>query len=212
MARRRTPHRILLNLALDSALAALALPTAMLLADSDPWPDQAWWFGALPGAVGALLVAGLAVRMPQQYWRYAGLPDLLSVGIAAAGGAALFWAGLLALGAERPANPAFPVLHALALAVLLGLPRVAARIHHARRGPDTGEDPQSVLLVGAGDGADLFIRALAGERRRATAWSASCPCAPAKRGGASAAMRSSARWTRSPPCWKPCATKGGCRR
>ena len=72
------------------------------------------------------------------------------------------WGGLLALGAERPANPAFPIIHALALAVLLGLPRVAARIHHGRRGPDTGMEPQSVLLVGAGDGADLFIRALAG--------------------------------------------------
>ena len=164
MARRRTPHRILLNLALDTVLAALALPAALVLADSAPWPDQAWWLGAMPGAVGALLVAGLAVRMPQQYWRYAGLPDLLSVGIAAAGGAALFWGGLLALDAARPANPAFPVIHALALAVLLGLPRVAARIHHARRGPDTGAEPQSVLLVGAGDGADLFIRALAGER------------------------------------------------
>ena len=163
MARRRTPHRILLNLALDTALAALALPAAMLLAGA-PWPDQAWWFGALPGAVAAVLLAGLAVRLPQQYWRYAGLPDLLAVAVAAAGGAALFWGGLLALGAERPANLAFPVIHALALAVLLGLPRVAARIHHGRRGPDTGAEPQSVLLVGAGDGADLFIRALAGER------------------------------------------------
>jgi len=164
MARRRTPHRILLNLALDSALAGLALPAALLLADPVPWPDEAWWLRALPGAVGALLLAGLPVRLAQQYWRYAGLPDLLSVAVAAGGGAALFWAWLLALGVERPANLAFPVIHALALAVLLGLPRVAARIHHGRRGPDTGVEPQSVLLVGAGDGADLFIRALAGER------------------------------------------------
>ena len=163
MARRRTPHRILLNLALDTVLAAAALPAAMLLAAA-PWPAELWWYGALPGAVAALLLAGLPVRLPQQYWRYAGLPDLLGVVGAAVGGAALFWGGLVALGAERPANPAFPVIHALALAVLLGLPRVAARIHHGRRGPDTGAEPQSVLLVGAGDGADLFIRALAGER------------------------------------------------
>src|SRR5215218_2043118 len=133
MARRRTPHRILLNLALDSVLAALALPMAVMLAAAR-WPGEAWWYGALPGAMAALLLAGLTVRMPQQYWRYAGLPDLLGVAVAAVGGAALFWGGLLALGAERPANLAFPVIHALALAVLLGLPRVAARIHHARRG------------------------------------------------------------------------------
>ena len=163
MARRRTPHRILLNLALDTVLAALALPAALLLVAA-PWPSESWWYAALPGAIAALLSAAFAVRLPQQYWRYAGLPDLLGVVVAAACGAAMFWGGLLALGAERPANPAFPVIHALALAVLLGLPRVAARIHHGRRGPDTGAEPQSVLLIGAGDGADLFIRALAGER------------------------------------------------
>jgi FlaA1/EpsC-like NDP-sugar epimerase len=163
MARRRTPHRILLNLALDSVLAGVALPLAIMLAAAH-WPAEPWWYRAVPGAVAAMLAAGLTVRMPQQYWRYSGLPDLLAVAVAAAGGAALFWGGLLALGAERPTNPAFPVIHALTLAVLLALPRVAARIHHGRRGPDTGEEPQSVLLVGAGDGADLFIRALAGER------------------------------------------------
>ena len=76
---RRAPHRILLNLALDSLIACLALPAAMLLDAPGAWPDEAWWLGALPGAVLALLAAGLPVRLPQQYWRYAGLPDLLGI-------------------------------------------------------------------------------------------------------------------------------------
>src|SRR5690348_9415483 len=95
----RAPHRILLNLLLDSLLAALALPVALLLAaPGSSWPAWGWWAGALPGAVGALLLAGLPVRLPQQYWRYAGLKDLLGIGAAALGGALLFWGGLHAFG------------------------------------------------------------------------------------------------------------------
>jgi O-antigen biosynthesis protein WbqV len=164
---RRAPHRILLNLALDSLIACLALPAALLLDAPGAWPDQAWWLGALPGAVAALLGAGLPVRLPQQYWRYAGLPDLMGIAVAATGAAMLFWGGLLALGAWLPPNPAFPAIHALTLGLMLGLPRIAGRLHHARRAPEATVAPQPVLLVGAGDGADIFIRALAAERQPA---------------------------------------------
>lgn len=165
---RRAPHRILLNLGLDAALAMAALPVALALAAPQASPPLAWWAMALPGAGAALLLAGLPLRLPQQYWRYAGLRDLLAVCGAALGGAALFWLGLLGLDAEwRPPNMAFPGVHALVLAGALGLPRVLARLRHARRGmagPEAVAAAQPVLLVGAGDGADLFIRALAQQR------------------------------------------------
>ncbi|MFZ4406885.1 MAG: polysaccharide biosynthesis protein [Paracraurococcus sp.] len=164
---RRAPHRILLNLALDSLLACLALPAALLLDAPGAWPEDAWWAAALPGAALTLLAAGLPVRLPQQYWRYAGLPDLLGIAAAAIGAALLFWGGLLVLGAWTPPNPAFPAIHALTLGLLLGAPRIAGRLHHARRAPEATLAPQPVLLVGAGDGADIFIRALAGERQPA---------------------------------------------
>ncbi|MBK1658135.1 polysaccharide biosynthesis protein [Paracraurococcus ruber] len=163
---RRAPHRILLNLVLDSLIACLALPVAMLLDAPGAWPPAGWWLGALPGAALALLAAGLPVRLPQQYWRYAGLPDLLGILVAAIGAAVLFWGGLLALGAWIPPNPAFPAIHALTLGLLLGAPRIAGRLHHARRSSES-ITPQPVLLVGAGDGADIFIRALAAERQPA---------------------------------------------
>jgi O-antigen biosynthesis protein WbqV len=165
---RRAPHRILLNLLLDSLLACLALPAAMLLAAPGAWPPEpvalAWWLLALPGAALALLAAGLPVRLPQQYWRYAGLPDLLGIAGAAAMGAILFTGGLRLLDGWEPPNPAFPAIHALTLGLLLGAPRVAGRLHHGRRGHDGVGTAQPVLLVGAGDGANLFIRGLAQER------------------------------------------------
>jgi O-antigen biosynthesis protein WbqV len=165
---RRAPHRILLNLLLDSLLACLALPAAMLLAAPGAWPPEpvalAWWLLALPGAALALLAAGLPVRLPQQYWRYAGLPDLLGIAGAAAMGAILFTGGLRLLDGWEPPNPAFPAIHALTLGLLLGAPRVAGRLHHGRRGHEGVGTAQPVLLVGAGDGANLFIRGLAQER------------------------------------------------
>lgn len=166
---RRAPHRILLNLLLDSLLACLALPGAMLLAAPGAWPPTpGWWAAALPGAALTLLAAGLPVRLPQQYWRYAGLPDVLAIGVAALLGALLFAGGLHLLGGWTPPNAAFPLIHAITLGVFLGAPRVAGRLHHARpggrRGPEGTGTAQPVLLVGAGDGANLFIRGLAQER------------------------------------------------
>ena len=76
---RRAPHRILLNLGLDSLIACLALPVALLLDSPGAWPEEAWWLGALPGAVLALLAAGL-LRRPAGYplgW----LTQLVGVGL-----------------------------------------------------------------------------------------------------------------------------------
>jgi O-antigen biosynthesis protein WbqV len=157
--------RILLNLGLDGLVAAIALPVAVWLAAPGAWPPAAWWLGALPGAVAALLLAGLPLRLPRQYWRFASLPELLASSGAALGGAVLFSAGLHLLGVWRSGNVGFPVIHALVLAALLAAPRIAARLQHAGRAGPLSETPaQPALLVGAGDGADLFIRALAQER------------------------------------------------
>ena len=69
--------RIALNVALDGALAALAVPLARVVADpSGAWLDPPW----LPAAGAAtLLLAGLPFRLPWQYWRFAGINDLLAV-------------------------------------------------------------------------------------------------------------------------------------
>jgi O-antigen biosynthesis protein WbqV len=159
-------NRILLNQGVDAAMAALAVPVALWLAAPGAWPAAgAWWLLGLPAGVAALLLPGWALGLPRQYWRFASLPDLLASSAAAVGAAALFWAGLHGVDAWRPPNLAFPAIHALLLAALLALPRIVARLRHAgRAGPLSDTPAQSVLVVGAGDGADLFLRALSRER------------------------------------------------
>ncbi|MEO3471369.1 nucleoside-diphosphate sugar epimerase/dehydratase [Roseomonas sp. CAU 1739] len=157
--------RILLNLAIDSLLALVALPVAIWAAAPGAWPPHAWWAAALPGAALALVLAGLPLRLPQQYWRFAGPRDLMAVAGAALGAAVLFALGLRLLGAWRPPNDAFPLIHAATLGLLLAGGRVASLLQAARHASEASPDAQNVLLVGAAEGTDLFLRALSRDRR-----------------------------------------------
>ncbi|MBV9736008.1 MAG: polysaccharide biosynthesis protein, partial [Acidisphaera sp.] len=167
MPSRRSLFRVAVNVVLDGGLAALAVPLARWAAiPGAHWAPPAWML--LLGAA-ALLAGGLPFRLSTQYWRFAGIGDLLGVAGASAAGAALFALGLHAAGAPLPSE-SFPAIHGLMLLALLGVPRVAYRLARGHRpgrpahaAPDA--DAQSVLLVGAGEDADLFIRALMQERR-----------------------------------------------
>jgi O-antigen biosynthesis protein WbqV len=159
MATRRSVNRIVLNAGLDGLLAAAAVPLAHWLAD--PGGDALTPLWAIPWGAAALLLAGVPFRLSTQYWRFAGVSDLLGVAAASIAAAALFPVVLHEAGV-LPATPAFPAIHALLLMVLLSLPRVAYRL--MKENPERlHEAAQSVLLVGAGEGADLFIRAVAGD-------------------------------------------------
>ena len=165
MSSQRSVNRILLNVALDGVLAGLATPLARFIADPGGGLLRPLWFVA--GGAITLLVAGLPFRMPQQYWRFAGIEDLLGLVGSCIVSAALFAALLVAAGFPLP-TPTFPVVHALTLIVALGAPRVVYRLRLAQRAGRDGAGAQSVLLVGAADGADLFMRALEyGEGRAA---------------------------------------------
>ncbi len=163
----RPPVRIALNTAIDAALAALAVLLARAVADpAGDWLHPAWHAAA---GAATLLLAGLPFRLPWQYWRFAGISDLLGVAYASALGAALL-AVVLALTGTAPGNPAFPVVYALTLLVLLGAPRVAYRRWRHRRGGvrprGYAPDRPSALVVGAAEDIDLFLRALAWDRRQ----------------------------------------------
>jgi O-antigen biosynthesis protein WbqV len=164
----RAPGRVAMNIALDGLLAALAVPLARAIAT--PYGDWLHPLWSIPAGAATLLLAGLPFRLPWQYWRFAGIGDLLSVACTSALGAALF-AGLFGLTGTISANPAFPAVHALTLLVLLGTPRVAYRWLREHRGaalPSAhAANGLSVLVVGAAEDLDLFLRALARDRRQA---------------------------------------------
>ncbi len=151
-----------MNVALDAALAAVAAVVARWVADPGGGLLHPLWF--LAGGAITLLVGGLPFRLSQQYWRFSAIEDL--VGVA---GGSLVTAGLFALlwlvtGYPLP-TPTFPIVHAMTLMAFLGAPRVFYRMTKVRPKGRTGQPVQSVLLVGAGAGADSFLRALASERR-----------------------------------------------
>jgi FlaA1/EpsC-like NDP-sugar epimerase len=161
----RSLLRIAVNVVLDGCLAAAAVPLARWIADP---AGQALTVGWLPPAgAAAVLVAGLPFGLSLQYWRFVGTGDLLAVAGAGVIGSGILSACMAAAGVTMP-NPAFPAVLALTLLALLGAPRVVYARMQARppMRHDGEEAPASALLVGAGEDADLFLRALAQDRRQ----------------------------------------------
>ncbi len=161
MAPQRFAFRILTNVALDGALAAVAAVVARWIADPGGGLLHPLWF--LSGGAITLLAGGLPFHLSQQYWRFSGIEDLVGVAGGSVVSAVLFALLLLGTGFPLP-TPTFPIVHALTLAAFLGAPRIFYRLMKVRSRPES-PDIQSVLLVGAGDGAAAFLRALSAERR-----------------------------------------------
>jgi len=157
--KQRPFNRILINIALDGALAALAAPLARWIADPQGGLLHPLWFLASGGIT--LLLGGLPFRLSQQYWRFSGLSDLVGVMGGSIACATLFSSLLLLTGFHLP-TVTFPIVHALTLMVLLGTPRLGYRLYRGRPRRASDDTPlQRVVLVGAGDAADAFFRAAA---------------------------------------------------
>jgi O-antigen biosynthesis protein WbqV len=164
MASQRSVNRILLNAALDGALAAVAAVVARWVADPNGGLLHPLWF--IAGGAITLLVGGMPFRLSQQYWRFSGIEDLIGVAGGSVVSAVLFSLVWTVTGYKLP-TPTFPVVHAMTLIGFLGAPRVFYRLAKARQRTVKGRDIQTVLLVGAGEGADSFLRALASDRQQA---------------------------------------------
>src|SRR5450432_3067516 len=121
--------RIAVNVAIDGVLAAMAVPVAWWITDpAGTVPSAAY---TIPMGAAALLLAGLPFRLSQQYWRFAGMGDLLTVTASSGLGAALFTMALFAQGLGPPSSE-FPLAHGLTLLGMLGAPRVAYRWFRSR--------------------------------------------------------------------------------
>ena len=161
MASNRSLSRILVNVTLDGALAAIAAPVARWIADPGGGLLHPLWF--IAGGGITLLLGGLPFRLSQQYWRFSGISDLIGVAGGSVASAGMFSGLLLATGFSLP-TITFPIIHAFVLATFLGAPRLAYRLYHGRSRV-AADDPRlrRVLLIGAGEAADGFLRALAGQ-------------------------------------------------
>jgi O-antigen biosynthesis protein WbqV len=158
MGTRHSTFRIAVNVVLDALLGAGAMLMARLLLAPTADPLTPAW--TVLWAAASLLLAGLPFQLSVQYWRFAGINDLVGVAAASITAAALFSLALHGAGVPLP-TATFPAAHALALMVLLAVPRVFYRL--MQEGSVGAEAAEPVLLVGAGDPADLFMRALAGD-------------------------------------------------
>jgi O-antigen biosynthesis protein WbqV len=159
----RPAWRIGLNIVIDGALAAAAVGVARWVAapQGDPWhPLHQYVVGA-----ACLLLAGLPFGLSRQYWRFAGLSDLLAVANASVLGAVFFIIVARLAGPTVP-SPGFPVIHALVLLVLLGAPRVIYRRLRTRPAGRAADDAPEAVVIGAAEDADLFLRAIAQDRRQ----------------------------------------------
>src|SRR5579863_7749491 len=151
----RSLIRIAVNVVIDGILAALAVPVAWWIASPEGVVPSAG--SLIPLGAAALLLAGMPFRLSQQYWRFAGMGDLLTVAASSALGAALFSSILYGRGLGPPTT-GFPLAHALTLLALLGAPRVAYRWLRSREpNPVAQVDATTVLVVGQTEDCDLFL-------------------------------------------------------
>ena len=164
MPRARSLIRIAVNVAIDGVLAALAVPVAWWITDPSGFVPSP--FALIPLGSMCLFLAGLPFGLSRQYWRFAGMGDLLAVTASAALAAAVFSVILLVPGIKS-AGIGFAIAHGLTLLALLGAPRVAYWWFRARGQNQAAEpDATSVLVLGQTEDCDLFLRALARDRRQ----------------------------------------------
>lgn len=147
--------RIVVNMAGDGVMAAIAAPLARWLSAPQEGLLHPLWF--LAGGVISLSMGGLPFRIFQQYWRFSGLADLMGIAGASVASAFLFTIGLYITGFPLP-SVTFPIIHALVLLMLMGGIRVFYRLVTGWT-PLNRQNYKKVLIVGADTSADLFVRA-----------------------------------------------------
>ncbi|MGE4480965.1 polysaccharide biosynthesis protein [Acidocella sp.] len=153
------PIRMAVNIALDGALAALAVAASFWLATpATPVPQP----HALPLAgAGAIWLIGIPFGLSRLHWRFVSLRDLALIGAACIVTTLMLCLLMVGAGFSLP-SPAFPVILALMLAAALTVPKLLYRLIRQKRGEHGAA--QTALLVGDGENAELFLSAHAQQR------------------------------------------------
>ncbi len=160
---RRSELALLHDILISGAAFLSALWTAGV-----GWRDLSspYLWAGLPLFVFGCAISFRAFGLYRGVWRYASMLDLLAVGMAATVAVAIFVPIMLLIGPLQGLPVAFLVNAWFTLIVFLGAPRFIYRYFKDRRalgqkGIDAPE-PEPVLLIGAGDAAEQFIRAVTG--------------------------------------------------
>jgi FlaA1/EpsC-like NDP-sugar epimerase len=163
--------RVTLSMAIDTGMAALAFVLALWLRLGDDlwtYPDDFIWGGALVFAVTAG-IAFWVTGLPRGVWRYAGADDLIQAARAVTLALLLFLPAMfLWQRLEIMPRSALFIVWTLLFALLAG-PRLLYRALREGHLDLTASGPRpeqvQVLVVGANDGAELFIQANRRRRR-----------------------------------------------
>lgn len=159
--------RFQIALVVDLTLAAISLPLSLAMTDPLLIARAPFGMVAVVGLGFALvaLVPLLLLRLPWRSWRFFGAEDGARIAAAAAIACGAY-AGLnLLAGGWRPFSPLAPAVQAIVLALLWITPRLAWRHFRSRGGALSLAGAERLLLAGADNGADLFMRALAADPR-----------------------------------------------
>jgi FlaA1/EpsC-like NDP-sugar epimerase len=149
----------------DIAMAAMSFPLALWLRVGDdtlgPYRELLWQGTLLVAVIAAVVFRTLGLY--RGIWRYASLNDLFGL-VRAVSLVVLILVPLLFLMTRAESLPrSVPIIEWGVLLVLLGGPRFVYRVWKDRRSGRFSLRPPKpegipVLLAGAGDGAELFIR------------------------------------------------------
>jgi len=150
--------RVAVNVALDGALASLAVAVSFWLADpASPWPRPS----ALPLAgAAAIWLIGVPFGLSRLHWRFIALRDIAMIGGAAVVVALMLTLLMVGAGLAMPSD-SFPAVLALALVVVLTAPRLLYRLARQPAQPRHETAATTAILVGNGENAELFLGALA---------------------------------------------------
>lgn len=156
----------------DLAMTALSLPLALFMRlGAEAWSGTQPYLWSSIGLLTAIaLPVYLGFGLYRGIWRYASMNDLLAIARAVALTLLLFLAALFIVTRLDGFPRSALAIEAVLLPMMLGGPRFAYRIwrdrgfqHLLERGADGLRVP--VLLLGAGDAAEQFVRAMKRDRQ-----------------------------------------------
>ena len=146
------------------ALTSFVIALSLRLGDLDAIPDDRFYLSA----AAFTLVAAVVFRLSDMYrgvWRYASLNDLFTITKAASLTILVFLVLMFTITRLETLPRSLPLINWFVLIALLGAPRFVYRLFKDRRIDLKFERERRprvpVLLVGAGDAAELFIRDVA---------------------------------------------------